>query len=45
LLWLSILLLMVTLHRASRLASWLLLPYLVWVSYAGVLNFAVVRLN
>jgi tryptophan-rich sensory protein len=45
LLWLSIVLLMVTLWRGSRLATWLLLPYLIWVSYAAVLNMAVVRLN
>jgi tryptophan-rich sensory protein len=45
LLWLSIVLLMVTLWRGSRLAAWLLLPYLLWVSYAGVLNMAVARLN
>jgi tryptophan-rich sensory protein len=45
LLWLSILLLMLLLRRASRTAAWLLLPYLVWVSYAAVLNLAVVRMN
>lgn len=45
LLWLSILLLMIGLYRASRRASWLLLPYLIWVSFAAVLNLAVVRLN
>jgi tryptophan-rich sensory protein len=45
LLWLSIVLLMFTLWRGSRLATWLLLPYLLWVSYAAVLNLAVVRLN
>ena len=45
LLWLSIVLLMFTLWRGSRAASWLLLPYLLWVSYAAALNFAVVRLN
>jgi len=45
LLWLSIVLLMLTLWRGSRLATWLLLPYLLWVSYAAVLNLAVVRLN
>ena len=45
LLWLSIALLMVTVWRGSRLAAWLLLPYLVWVSYAGLLNMAVARLN
>jgi tryptophan-rich sensory protein len=45
LLWLSILLLMLLLWRGSRVAAWLLLPYLVWVSYAAVLNLAVVRMN
>jgi len=45
LLWLSILLLMIALYRASRRASWLLLPYLIWVSFAAALNLAVVRLN
>ncbi len=45
LLWLSILLLMLLLWRGSRLAAGLLLPYLVWVSYAAVLNLAVVRMN
>jgi tryptophan-rich sensory protein len=31
--------------RASRLAAWLLVPYLVWVAYATALNFAIWRLN
>jgi tryptophan-rich sensory protein len=44
-LWLSILALMIVLFRYSRLAGLLLLPYLVWVGFAGALNFAVVRLN
>jgi tryptophan-rich sensory protein len=45
LLWLSILLLIAVLGRVSRRAAWLLLPYLVWVSFAGTLTWAVVRLN
>jgi tryptophan-rich sensory protein len=45
LLWLSIVLLMTTLWRGTRLGTWLLSPYLVWVSYAAALNLAVVRLN
>jgi translocator protein len=45
LLWLSIAALMVLSAQTSKLASWLLLPYLVWVSFAGMLNFAVLRLN
>jgi translocator protein len=45
LLWVSIVALMVMASRSSHLASWLLLPYLLWVSFAGVLNLSVVRLN
>jgi tryptophan-rich sensory protein len=45
LLWLSIVALMVMTWRRSQLASWLLLPYLVWVTFATVLNFSVVQLN
>lgn len=44
-LWLSILALIVVLRRFSRTASALLVPYLVWVTYAAALNAAVVRLN
>ena len=28
-----------------HLAAWLLAPYLAWVAFAAVLNFAIVRLN
>lgn len=45
LLWLSILVLIVFLYRRSRLASAFLVPYLVWVSIASVLNYQVVALN
>ncbi len=31
--------------RVSRPAAWLLAPYLAWVSFAAVLNFALWRLN
>ena len=44
-LWLSILALIVGLWRLSRWASALLLPYLVWVSIASMLNLATVQLN
>jgi tryptophan-rich sensory protein len=44
-LWLSIVLLIVLLARGSRGAAWLLVPYLVWVSFASCLNFAIVQLN
>jgi len=44
-LWLSIVLLMVVAGRHSRAAGLLLLPYLAWVSVAGMLNWEIVRLN
>jgi tryptophan-rich sensory protein len=31
--------------RVSRPAGWLFLPYLLWLGYAGALNFAIWRLN
>jgi len=44
-LWLSIVLLIVLAGRRSAAAAWLLAPYLAWVSFAAILNHAVVRLN
>ena len=45
LLWLSILALIVGLKRLSLAASLFVVPYLAWVTFAGVLNYAIVRLN
>jgi tryptophan-rich sensory protein len=44
-LWLSIVLLIVLLSRESRMAAWLLAPYLAWVSFASLLNWTIVQLN
>lgn len=44
-LWLSLVALVVGLAPWSGTASLLILPYLVWVSFASVLNLAIVRLN
>ncbi len=44
-LWLSILAPMVALWPVSQTASLLLLPYLLWVSFAAFLNLTIVRLN
>ncbi len=44
-LWLSILVLVLSSARYSKVAAALLLPYLAWVSFAGFLNLAIVRLN
>ena len=45
LLWLSVLLPMLVFWRRSRTASFYLMPYLLWVSFAAYLNLTVVRLN
>jgi benzodiazapine receptor len=45
LLWLSVASLIVISLRHSRTAALLLMPYLAWVSAAGLLNYEVVRLN
>jgi tryptophan-rich sensory protein len=44
-LWLSIVALMVGVTPFSSLAPWLLLPYLLWVAFAAVLNLVIVRMN
>jgi tryptophan-rich sensory protein len=44
-LWLSTFLLMVAFYAVVPFAGWLLLPYLLWVSVAAVLNLSIVRLN
>lgn len=44
-LWLMILALIIIFYRIDQRASYLLIPYLLWVSFASVLNFAIWRLN
>ena len=41
----SIVVMIVAVWPLSRTAGWLLAPYLAWVTFASVLNLAVVRLN
>jgi benzodiazapine receptor len=45
LLWVSIAALIVAVTPLSTFAGLLLLPYLLWVSFAALLNLAIVRLN
>jgi benzodiazapine receptor len=45
LMWVAVLVMIVSCFRFSKPASALLLPYLVWLSYAGMLNWAIVELN
>ncbi|MHC4294784.1 MAG: TspO/MBR family protein [Planctomycetota bacterium] len=44
-LWAAIVLTTVAFFKVSKLAGWLMIPYLAWVSFAAVLNFAIWRLN
>ena len=44
-LWSAIVATIVAFHPLSRLAACLLLPYLVWVSFASVLSYTIIHLN
>ena len=44
-LWLLILLMIVSFSKSDKLAAYLQIPYLLWVSFAGYLNFMVWMLN
>lgn len=45
LLWMAIAATLLAFRPVSRVAAWLLAPYLAWVSFAAVLNFTLWRLN
>ena len=45
LLWLAIAATLAAFRLVSRVAAWLLIPYLLWVSFATMLNFALWQLN
>lgn len=40
-LWLSILAMIFVTHKTSKLSSYLLIPYLLWVSFASILNYLI----
>jgi len=44
-LWCAILWTLVLFGRVTKLAGWLMAPYLIWVAFAGALNLAIWRLN
>jgi benzodiazapine receptor len=44
-LWLAIVATTVAFFRCSRIAGWLLVPYVAWVGFASVLNFAIWQMN
>lgn len=45
LLWAAILATLLAFRRVVPLAAWLLVPYLLWVTFAAFLNFTIWRLN
>lgn len=45
LIWISILVMIRTFYKIKPLAAWLQIPYLLWVSFASVLNGAIWWLN
>jgi len=44
-LWVFIVLCVIKFYPVSKIAAWLLIPYLLWVSFASVLNFKLWMLN
>jgi tryptophan-rich sensory protein len=44
-LWFAILYTIINFYRISKSASFLLLPYILWVTFAAILNLAVWRLK
>ncbi len=44
-LWLSVVGMLIVAYPLSSFAAWLLLPYLIWVTIASVLNWTLVRMN
>jgi translocator protein len=44
-LWVFILLTIFAFARISRLAAWLLVPYISWVSFASILTYTIYQLN
>lgn len=45
LLWIMILLTIIKFHKLSKQAAYLLVPYILWVSFAALLNLSIVLLN
>ncbi len=44
-LWLLILFTIISFYRVSKTSAYLLLPYILWVSFAAVLNLSILTLN
>ncbi len=44
-LWFAILVTIISFYKISKPAAWLLVPYILWVSFASYLNYAIWLLN
>lgn len=44
-LWVIVFFTLITFARIDKAAGWLLVPYLAWISFAGLLNYGVWQLN
>ena len=44
-LWVFILITLIGFYRIKPAAGWLMLPYLLWATFAGYLNFIIIQLN
>ena len=40
LIWITIWIMIFTVSKVNKISGWLLFPYLIWVSFAGILNWA-----
>jgi len=45
LLWISILLTIIYFYKINKISAYLLIPYILWVSFASILNFSLFILN
>ena len=45
LLWVLILLMIISFYRVDKIAAWLQVPYLLWVSFAAYLNYMIWMMN
>lgn len=43
--WICIFITIVLFSRIDKVAAWLLVPYISWVTFAGILNFTIWQLN
>lgn len=44
-LWIFILITIVSFEKVNKVASWLMVPYILWVTFASYLNFTIASLN